>query len=121
MGAVQMCNYRHDGVCPYTPSDEDDPNTFPNCKECNEYKKAAVKPVDNVNHPSHYTFGKFECIDVIFDILSTFDDPVSAWLTGQIVKYIWRWPHKNGVEDLKKTRFYLDRLIKHEEEKGAKQ
>ena len=40
--------------------------------------------------------------------------------TCQIIKYIWRWKKKNGLEDLKKTRWYLDRLIKHVEktEKG---
>lgn len=70
---------------------------------------------DPVNHPDHYTNGKYECLDVIFDILSSHNDPVSAWLTGQIVKYIWRWPLKNGLEDLKKAKFYLDKLILKEE------
>lgn len=72
-----------------------------------------------VNHPSHYTNGKYECIDVIYDMINGYQDPISAWLTGQIVKYIWRWPYKNGLEDLKKTRFYLDRLIEHEEKKDG--
>ena len=74
---------------------------------------------DPVNHPSHYTNGKYECIDVIYDMINGYRDPISAWLTGQIVKYIWRWPYKNGLEDLKKTRFYLDRLIEHEEKKDG--
>lgn len=38
-------------------------------------------------------------------------DPMQAWLTGQVLKYMWRWPLKNGKEDLRKARFYLDRLI----------
>lgn len=38
-------------------------------------------------------------------------DPMRAWLTGQVLKYMWRWPLKNGKEDLRKARFYLDRLI----------
>ena len=38
-------------------------------------------------------------------------DPMQAWLTGQVLKYMWRWPLKNGKEDLQKARFYLDRLI----------
>lgn len=41
-----------------------------------------------------------------------------AWLTGQVLKYMWRWPLKNGLEDLKKARFYLDRLIADAERKG---
>lgn len=81
----------------------------------NEYLED--EKTDMVNHPPHYTQGKYECIDVIFDVLSQYKDPVAAWLTGQIIKYIWRWPFKNGVEDLKKIRFYLDRLIEHEESK----
>ncbi len=72
---------------------------------------------DPVNHPSHYTAGGIECIDAIAAALTSQSDPMSAWLTGQCLKYLWRWPLKNGLEDLKKTRFYLDRLIKHEEEK----
>lgn len=73
---------------------------------------------DPVNHPNHYTASKYECIDVIFDVLSFHTDSVSGWLTGQIIKYIWRWPLKNGVEDLKKIRFYLNRLIEYEENKN---
>lgn len=72
---------------------------------------------DPVNHPAHYTAGGIECIDAIAAALTSQNDPMSAWLTGQCLKYLWRWPLKNGLEDLKKTRFYLDRLIKHEEEK----
>jgi hypothetical protein len=34
-----------------------------------------------------------------------------AWLAGQVIKYVWRYKWKNGLEDLRKARFYLDRLI----------
>lgn len=66
---------------------------------------------DNVNHPAHYTAGGVECIDAIAAALTCQKDPMQAWLTGQVLKYIWRWPLKNGKEDLRKARFYLDRLI----------
>lgn len=75
-----------------------------------------IKKDDPVNHPSHYVSGGIECIDAIASALSCHKDPMAAWLTGQVMKYIWRWPLKNGLEDLKKARFYLDRLIKMEEE-----
>ena len=68
---------------------------------------------DNVEHPAHYTQGKVECIDAIEAAVSATEDAVAAYLTGQIIKYIWRWPHKNGLEDLRKARWYLDRLIYH--------
>lgn len=67
---------------------------------------------DNVNHPSHYTAGGIECIDAISAALTCHKDPEAAWLTGQVLKYLWRWPLKNGLEDLKKAEFYLQRLIR---------
>jgi hypothetical protein len=73
---------------------------------------------DPVNHPTHYTHGGIECIDAIEAALSSQTDPVAAFLTGQSLKYLWRWPIKNGLEDLRKARWYLDRLIKRME--GAK-
>lgn len=75
---------------------------------------------DNVNHPAHYTAGGIECIDAIAAALTCQTDPMHAWLTGQVFKYCWRWPLKNGLEDLKKARFYLDRLIADVERKDKK-
>ena len=67
---------------------------------------------DPVNHPSHYTQGGIECIDAIDAAIGSHTDPVGAFLTGQVIKYCWRWPLKSKpLEDLKKARFYLDRLI----------
>jgi len=39
-------------------------------------------------------------------------------LQGNIIKYLWRYRYKNGVEDLKKAQFYLDKLIKNKEGTG---
>lgn len=66
---------------------------------------------DAVEHPQHYCAGGIECIDAIEAALSSQKDPAEAFLTGQVLKYLWRYPLKNGVEDLKKARWYLDRLI----------
>ena len=66
---------------------------------------------DAVNHPAHYCAGGIECIDAIAAALTCQTDPMDAWLTGQVLKYLWRWPLKNGKEDLEKARFYLNRLI----------
>lgn len=74
---------------------------------------------DNVNHPAHYTAGGIECIDAIEAALTCQTNPIHAWLTAQVIKYLWRWPMKNGLENLKKARFYLDRLI-HNVEGEAK-
>jgi hypothetical protein len=69
---------------------------------------------DNVNHPSHYTQGKIECIDAIEESTKGLLG-ISAVCVANVIKYIWRYKFKNGIEDLKKARWYLDKLISHEE------
>lgn len=59
---------------------------------------------DLVNHPAHYTQGNMECIDAIEGLGLPFHE-------AQVLKYITRWRLKGGVEDLKKARWYLNRLI----------
>lgn len=67
---------------------------------------------DPVNHPSHYTAGDIECIDALESMAAGYPDSVLAGLAWQVVKYIWRCPLKcRALEDLKKARFYLDRMI----------
>ena len=68
-----------------------------------------TKP-DMINRPPHYTQGGIECIDAIKAAVEG-RSPYEAWLTGQIIKYIWRYPFKNHLEDLEKAKFYLDRLL----------
>lgn len=72
---------------------------------------ARVVEHDNVNHPAHYTAGGIECIDCIESMIAPIKNPTYAFLTGQSLKYLARYTMKNGVEDLKKARWYLDRLI----------
>ena len=73
-------------------------------------EKAKKEQQDVVNHPAHYTKGKIECIDAIeaaTDGLTGF----KGYCTGNIIKYLWRWHKKNGLEDLKKAEWYLKKLI----------
>lgn len=63
---------------------------------------------DNVNHPSHYTSGDIECIDAIRAALG---DKFEGFLIGNVIKYCWRHDHKNGLEDLKKAQWYLEKAI----------
>lgn len=68
--------------------------------------------IDMVNHPKHYISKKgIEVIDVIEAFTDDLNGP-EAYYTGNIIKYICRWKHKNGIEDLKKAQWYLNRLIK---------
>ena len=66
---------------------------------------------DNVNHPAHYTQGGVECIEAIKVAVIGLVG-MEAVCTGNALKYLWRWKQKNGLEDLKKARWYIDRLIK---------
>ena len=63
---------------------------------------------DMVNHPIHYNKAGIETIDAIEAVTT---DGFKYYLQGNILKYIWRYEYKNGVEDLKKARWYLDKLI----------
>ena len=65
-------------------------------------------PKDMVNHPPHYNQKSVECIDAIE---SATDNGFEYYLQGNIIKYLWRYRYKNGVEDLKKAQWYLSRLI----------
>lgn len=69
--------------------------------------------IDMVNHPSHYQGNNgMEVIDVIDNFTQDLKG-VEAFDTGNIIKYVCRWKSKNGVEDLKKAKWYLEHLIKH--------
>ena len=66
--------------------------------------------VDMVNHPPHYARGGIEVIDVIEAFTSDLRG-MEAVDTANIIKYVLRWKHKNGLEDLEKARWYLNHLI----------
>ena len=70
---------------------------------------------DNVNHPSHYNDGKYECIDVMMDVFGA--EAVATFCKLNAFKYVWRSDKKNGKEDLAKARWYLNELGKIEEGK----
>ena len=65
---------------------------------------------NNVNHPEYYNAGGVECIEAIKSAVVG-KSPYEAWLVGQIIKYVWRYNEKNGLEDLQKAEFYLRRLM----------
>lgn len=73
--------------------------------------------MDMVNNPPHYNQGGVECIDAIKAACVGLDG-YEGYLTGSAMKYVWRWKHKNGIEDLKKSIWFLRKLIEHEQEIG---
>ena len=63
-----------------------------------------VNDHDPVNNPSHY---KASCIEPI-DIIEAYK---LDFCEGNIIKYILRWRRKDGLQDLKKAAWYLNRII----------
>ena len=92
------------GVCPVPWAIETDPNSV------FTFDGPPVIKEDEVNHPSHYVeTGGVECIEAIEAQLTT--EEYEGYLRGNCVKYLWRWKNKGGVQDLKKCKWYLERLI----------
>lgn len=72
-----------------------------------EYREESYP--DPVNHPAHYETGKFECIEVMEEVFGT--EAVKDFCICNAFKYLWRHKHKNGLEDLKKAVWYLNKVI----------
>lgn len=77
---------------------------------------AITKP-DMVNHPNHYTQGGIECIKAIEASMPP--DGFQDYCKGNVLKYVWRFRQKNGLEDLKKARVYLNWMIESVEKETA--
>jgi len=67
---------------------------------------------DAVDHPKHYTQGAIETIDYIRDTLSR--EEFTGYCIGNCLKYLSRWRHKGGIEDLEKASVYLAWAIERE-------
>ena len=74
---------------------------------------------DPVNHPNHYCTGRYECMEVMEEVFGREKFMDYCYLNA--FKYIWRSERKNGVEDIKKAIFYLNKFVemyeKNREEK----
>ena len=66
---------------------------------------------DAVNHPEHYNQNGVETIETIKNSMS--QEGFRGYLIGNIIKYICRFPFKNGLQDLEKAKWYLDKLIEN--------
>lgn len=65
---------------------------------------------DAVNHPEHYTNGDIECKDAIRSALGD-ELYTDGFCRGNAIKYLWRYVHKNGIEDIEKARFYINEIL----------
>ena len=80
---------------------------------CDDKKYKGVN--DYVNHPSHYQ-GQIEVINYIRDKLTP--EGFTEYCCGNVLKYVSRWRKKDGVQDLKKARVYLDWMIESAEKES---
>ena len=69
-----------------------------------------IEEKEMVDHPSHYNMGKYECLDVVKELVKDMKG-IEATLFFNAFKYLWRYKQKNGLQDLKKCEFYLKELI----------
>lgn len=84
-----------------------------------EINKWGKQNIDNVNHPLHYNKGEIETIDYIVDVLGKYE--AVSYCQGNVIKYTGSrlFNKGNPIEDAKKARWYLDKMIKLlEETKG---
>jgi hypothetical protein len=72
-----------------------------------QYGEGPVPKPDNIKHPAHYTQGGIQPLDFILANSLGF-------CAGNVVKYVTRYKHKGGKQDLLKAREYLNRLIEQE-------
>lgn len=68
-------------------------------------EKSKLDKNNAVNHPNHYNNGDIEVIDYIKDKLGI--EGYEAFCIGNVIKYVSRYKHKNGKEDLEKALTYL--------------
>lgn len=81
----------------------------------NEEVKMDENVPDMVNHPKHYTQGGIECIDAL-KAATVGKCGIEAVCVANVIKYLWRYEEKNGVEDIRKAKWYIERLLKELEE-----
>ena len=97
--------------CRYADYDENDRP----CRDCGYFDmwvsrvQTAEQSKEEINHPDRYAGGKFECIDVMLDVFGA--DAVKHFCILNAFKYLWRSEKKNGVEDIKKAVWYLNKYI----------
>jgi len=72
---------------------------------------------DIINSPGHYADSTIECIDAMEAMMTP--EQFIGYLRGNVFKYQWRYEKKNGIEDLKKAQWYLDKLVSKVNEKHS--
>ena len=100
--------------------DDEPPEAWDRAYNAGNWKEKKVTKVfdgsiveDKIN-PSHYKTDTIECIDAIEAMLTP--EEFIGYLRGTIMKYDWRYPNKNGIEDLNKGQWFRNKLLAKEKE-----
>ena len=64
---------------------------------------------NDINSPVHYNRGNIECIDAI-EAASTKEE-FEGYVRANVLKYVWRFRYKDNIKDLRKAKWYLEKLI----------
>jgi hypothetical protein len=76
-----------------------------------------MNEVDMVNKPPHYSTGNFECIDVMIETQGV--EAVKNFCECNAFKYLYRAKRKNGLEDMKKAIWYMNKYVELEEQSNV--
>lgn len=117
---MSWCVFDHDAVC----TNESAPNVYgKRCIEADNLLKNeqtyckfhddGSRKTNAIMHPSHYTQGEIECIKAIEASMTP--EEFQGYCKGNVMKYVWRFREKNGLEDLKKARVYLEWMVESKE------
>ena len=91
--------------------DDATPSEWDTLRSLNSLSIRKPKKVDPVEQPDHYNKGAIEAIEAIKASMPT--NEFNGYLKGNALKYLWRYDYKGKpMEDLRKCRWYIDRLIK---------
>lgn len=118
----KSCKRYINGSCDNAKIFADKPGVKFDCSKCKSYRyyklptntptNTPTEPEhDAVSHPSHYCQGGIECIDAL-KASTTGLQGIEAVCTANAIKYLWRWKYKNGIQDIDKAIWYLNRLKK---------
>lgn len=99
------CSADENHVCPMWKSEEG--CLMDNTPVESLYNSIFNNPNNQVHHPSHYNQGDIECIDAM--VAAYGKEAVAHFCICNAFKYIWRTEHKNGMEDVDKANWYINK------------
>ena len=102
-------NYMGQGRCSIKPSYDNLMRVNGTCEHYEPPRTVAFGVgSDSVEHPGHYT-GEVECIDAMVQTQGR--GAVRDFCVCNAFKYLWRWRHKGGAEDVRKAKWYLEKFL----------